>query len=488
MSTLTEQTISEISQLLDSHKISSTELTQQSLERIERCDQKLGSYLHVDHHGATKQAQEADARRATNSSKGPLDGIPIALKDIFLTDGLPTTCASNILENFIAPYDATVVKKLKDAGAVILGKLNMDEFAMGSSNEHSAFKPVHNPWNLHCVAGGSSGGSAASVAAGLCYGSLGTDTGGSIRQPSSFNGIVGLKPTYGRISRYGVIAFASSLDQVGPMTKSVRDAAMLLNVLAGHDPCDSTSANIPVPDYTEKLDKKMGPLKIGIPKEYFIPELDHDIANAVQDAIKLYKSMGCEIVDISLPHTPYAIATYYLIATAEASSNLARYDGVRYGKRRDPGQGLIEMYNETRGEGFGLEVKRRIMLGTYALSAGYYDAYYAKAQCVRTLIRQDFQNAFENVDLIMTPTSPNVAFKFGQHQADPIQMYLADIFTVSCNLAGLPGISIPCGFNQEGLPMGLQILGPTWAEEKVLQCANAFERETDHHQRRPHEL
>ncbi|MDP7038631.1 MAG: Asp-tRNA(Asn)/Glu-tRNA(Gln) amidotransferase subunit GatA [Myxococcota bacterium] len=488
MSKLAEQTISEISTLLNSREISSAELTQLSLDRIEKYDPKVGAYLHIDHDGAKKQAQESDTRRASNNSKGPLDGIPIALKDIFLTDDLPTTCASKILENFIAPYDATVVKKLKNAGAVILGKLNMDEFAMGSSNEHSAFKPVHNPWNLDCVAGGSSGGSAASVAAGLCYGALGTDTGGSIRQPSSFNGIVGLKPTYGRISRYGVIAFASSLDQVGPMTKSVRDAAILLNVLAGHDPCDSTSADVEVPDYTDRLDNKLGPIKIGIPKEYFIKELDSEIAAAVQEAIELYKNMGCEIVDISLPHTRYAIATYYLIATAEASSNLARYDGVRYGTRHDPNQGLIEMYNETRGKGFGLEVKRRIMLGTYALSAGYYDAYYAKAQCVRTLIRQDFQKAFEKVDIILTPTSPNVAFKFGEHQADPIQMYLADIFTVSCNLAGLPGISVPCGFNQEGLPMGLQLLGPVWAEDKVLQCANAFERETNYQQRRPHEL
>ena len=488
MSDFIKLTLSEISTHLKSGTTSSSDITDACLHHIESHDQKIGSYLFVDHEGARKQAKDADLRRASGNTLSALDGIPIALKDIFLTEGLPTTCASKILERFIAPYDATVVRKLKNAGAVILGKLNMDEFAMGSSNEHSAFKPVHNPWDLNRVAGGSSGGSAASVAADLCYASLGTDTGGSIRQPCSFNGIVGLKPTYGRISRYGVIAFASSLDQVGPMTKSVNDCALLLNIIAGHDPADSTSANIPVPDYRTTLEQDLGPLKIGIPKEYFIEELDHEIATSIHNAIDIYRNMGCEIVEISLPHTSYAIATYYLIATAEASSNLARYDGVRYGTRIDPGKGLTELYNETRGHGFGLEVKRRIMLGTYVLSSGYYDAYYTKAQCVRTLIRQDFKNAFNNVDIILTPTSPNVAFPFGQNEADPIQMYLADIFTVSCNLAGLPGISLPCGYSTQNLPIGLQLLGPPWSEEKVLQCARAFERETNHHKRVPNGL
>ena len=488
MSELIHKTISEIISLMAERKVSSLELTNLCLNHIEKNDPKIGAYLHVDREGAIQQAKGADARREKKESKGALDGVPLALKDIFLTNDLPTTCASKILENFIAPYDGTVVKKLKDAGAVILGKLNMDEFAMGSSNEHSAYKPVHNPWDLERVAGGSSGGSAASVAASLCYGSLGTDTGGSIRQPSSLNGIVGLKPTYGRVSRYGVIAFASSLDQVGPMTKSVKDAALMLNTIAGHDPADSTSANTPVVDYASSCDEKITPIRIGIPKEYFVGELDSEIADAINQAIRVYQNMGCEIVDISLPHTSYAIATYYLIATAEASSNLARYDGVRYGLRKDPGQGLNEMYSSTRGHGFGLEVKRRIMLGTYALSAGYYDAYYAKAQCVRTLIRNDFAAAFEKVDLILTPTSPNVAFKLGAHQADPIEMYLADIFTVSCNLAGLPGISLPCGFNKDDLPIGLQLLGPAWEEARILKYAYAFERETEHHKRRPNGL
>jgi aspartyl-tRNA(Asn)/glutamyl-tRNA(Gln) amidotransferase subunit A len=480
---LANLTIHELAEQLKSGKVSSVDATDACLKRLEKTA-GLGAYLHVDEKGAKAQAVKADERRKAGKTLGPLDGIPIALKDIFLTEGLPTTCGSRILENFVAPYDGTAVEKLKDAGTVLVGKLNMDEFAMGSSNEHSGYKPAKNPWDPTRVPGGSSGGSAVAVAAGSCFGTLGTDTGGSIRQPAALTGIVGLKPTYGRVSRFGVIAFASSLDQVGPMTKDVRDCASMLQAVAGHDPRDSTSSKEPVPDYTVDLEKGAKGLKIGVPKEYFIDGMDPEIRASVDKALKEYEQLGAQLVDVSLPHTDYGIAVYYLVATAEASSNLARYDGVRYGKRQDPGKGLVDMYTETRGKGFGDEVKRRIMLGTYALSAGYYDAYYVKAQKVRTLVAQDFAKAFDKVDVIVTPTSPTPAFKLGENTADPIKMYLADVFTVAVNLAGLPGLSLPCGFTQANLPIGMQVLGKPFAEATILRVARAFEREHDFSTRR----
>ncbi|MEK7841215.1 MAG: Asp-tRNA(Asn)/Glu-tRNA(Gln) amidotransferase subunit GatA, partial [Deltaproteobacteria bacterium] len=407
------------------------------------------------------------------------------VKDIFCTKGILTTCASKILNNFVPPYDATVIKKLKEAGAVILGKNNMDEFAMGSSTENSAFFVTKNPWDTERVPGGSSGGSAASVSAGECAGSIGTDTGGSIRQPASCCGVVGLKPTYGRVSRYGMIAFASSLDQAGPMTKDVLDCAIMLNTMAGYDSQDSTCIDTPVPDYTKALTKGIKGLNIGIPKEYFIKGLDSDVEKAVKEAIEVLKKQGASVVDVSLPHTDYAIAVYYLVATAEASSNLARYDGVKYGCRAKDSKNLMDMYCKTRDEGFGPEVKRRIMLGAYSLSAGYYDAYYKKASQVRTLIKRDFEEAFKKCDVILTPTAPTPAFKIGEKTADPLTMYLSDIFTISCNLAGIPGLSIPCGFTKGNLPIGLQILGKPLDEETVLKTAYAYEQATDWHKKRP---
>ena len=396
-----------------------------------------------------------------------------------------TTCASRILENFVPPYDATVVEKLKNSGIVMLGKLNMDEFAMGSSTENSAFAKTVNPWDIERVPGGSSGGSSAAVASGLCAASVGTDTGGSIRQPASLCGVVGLKPTYGRVSRFGMIAFASSLDQGGPITKDVTDAALVLSAIAGHDHKDATSINAPVPDYAASLNNGVKGLKIGIPKEYFISGLDKEVEEAVSAAIDVLKGLGCETIEVSLPHTEYAVAVYYLIATAEASSNLARFDGVKYGLRKDTGKGLLDMYKETRDKGFGSEVKRRIMLGTYALSAGYYDAYYKKASQVRTLIKSDFIEAFKKCDVILTPTSPTAAFKFGEKTDDPLTMYLSDIFTISCNLAGIPGISIPCGFTKNGLPIGLQLLGRHLDEQTILNAAFAYEKSTEWHKKRP---
>lgn len=465
-------------------RVSSVDATRACLARIE-ATMDINAYVHVDQAGALQQAAAADARRKAGKLLGPLDGVPLALKDIFLTEGLPTTCASKILKNFVAPYDGTAVRRLKDAGMVLLGKLNMDEFAMGSSNEHSAFGAVKNPWDKSRVPGGSSGGSAAAVANGSCFGSLGTDTGGSIRQPAAHTGIVGLKPTYGRVSRYGVIAFASSLDQVGPMTKDVRDCALMMQAIAGHDPKDATSAAVPTPDYVSHLDKGVAGMKLGIPREYFIDGIDPEVRAAVEAALRQYEALGATLVDVSLPHTAHGIATYYIIAPAEASSNLARYDGVRYGVRQDPGKGLLDMYLESRGNGFGDEVKRRIMLGTYVLSAGYYDAYYKKAQQVRTLVQQDFAQAFTQVDAILTPTAPTAAFKLGENDADPIKMYLGDVFTVTANLAGLPGISLPCGFTSNNLPVGLQILGAPWSEDRLLRIAYAYERATQWHTRRP---
>ena len=450
---------------------------------MEEVDEKIHAYITVCRDSAVKEAEAAD-KRIKEGDATPLTGVPIAIKDIFCTKDVRTTCASRILENFVPPYDATVVRKLKEAGAVILGKLNMDEFAMGSSTENSAFFPTLNPWDTGRVPGGSSGGSAAAVAAGECAASIGTDTGGSIRQPASLCGVTGLKPTYGRVSRFGMIAFASSLDQGGPITKDVTDCAIMLKIIAGHDPLDSTSIDAPVPDYTATLKKEIKNMRIGIPKEYFIEGLDKDVSEAIKDAIGVFKKAGAELVDITLPHTEYAISVYYLVATAEASSNLARYDGVKYGLRIADG-GLLDMYKLTRDAGFGAEVKRRIMLGTYSLSAGYYEAYYKKASEMRTLIKMDFEEAFKKCDIILTPTSPTAAFKLGEKIADPLTMYLSDIFTISCNLAGIPGISVPCGFTKENLPVGLQLLGKPLDEATLLRAAYNYEKNTEWHKKRP---
>jgi len=424
---------------------------------------------------------ELHDKRISTGTADILTGIPLALKDIFLTKGIRTTCGSKILADFIAPYDATAWTKLQERGAILLGKLNQDEFAMGSSCEGSAFGATRNPWNIDCIPGGSSGGSAAAIAAQQAIATLGTDTGGSIRQPASHCGCVGLKPTYGRVSRYGVIAYASSLDQVGPMTRDVRDAAIMLGAIAGYDPLDSTSVDRSVPDYTSSLLADVKGMKIGLPKEYYIDGLHPDVKNALEAAIETYRGLGAEFVDISLPHTDYAVACYYLIATAEASSNLARYDGVRFGHRADNCAGLKEMYLQSRSEGFGTEVKRRIMLGTYALSSGYYDAYYIKAQKVRTLIMQDFLKAFEKVDVILTPVAPTPAFKIGEKASDPLQMYLSDIFTIPVNLAGTCGLSVPAGMSNSGLPIGLQLIGRPFGEEAIIRAGYAFEQATAWH-------
>lgn len=480
---LYEQTIQGLHQQLKNRQVSSVELTRAFLSRIETTDQAVNAFITVAAEQALAAAEVADQRIAAGQCD-LLTGIPLALKDIFLTDGVRTTCASKILGNFVAPYDATAWAKLKAQGAVLLGKLNMDEFAMGSSSENSAFGPTRNPWNREHIPGGSSGGSAAAVAAQQAVATLGTDTGGSIRQPASHCGCVGLKPTYGRVSRYGVIAYASSLDQVGPMTRTVTDAALLLGAIAGHDPKDSTSVDCPVPDYAAALPQGVKGLKIGLPKEYFIDGLDPDVQQAMDQAIEVYRKLGAEFVEVSLPHTNYAVATYYLIATAEASSNLARYEGVRFGHRAADTSGLIDLMMQSRAQGFGAEVKRRIMLGTYALSSGYYDAYYLKAQKVRTLIQQDFIRAYEQVDLLLTPVAPTPAFRIGEKTADPLQMYLSDIFTIPINLAGICGISIPAGMSSNGLPIGLQLLGRPFGEETILRAAYDFEQATDWHTRK----
>jgi aspartyl-tRNA(Asn)/glutamyl-tRNA(Gln) amidotransferase subunit A len=461
-------------------EITSRQLTEAFLEQISATNDTLNIYLTTCRDEALAMADAAD-RRIKAGDADILTGIPLALKDIFLSEGTRTTCGSKILENFIAPYDSTAVARLKERGVVLLGKLNMDEFAMGSSNENSAFGVARNPWDTDRVTGGSSGGSAAAVAARMATATLGTDTGGSIRQPASHCGVVGLKPTYGRVSRYGVIAYASSLDQVGPMTNNVEDCAIMLGAIAGYDPLDSTSIDCPVPDYQNALTGDIKGMRIGLPKEYFIDGLDPDVKQAIDAAIQTYTDLGAEMIEVSLPHTDYAVACYYLIATAEASSNLARYDGVRYGERIDPGEGLIEMYRQTRAAGFGDEVKRRIMLGTYALSSGYYDAYYLKAQKVRTLIRQDFLDAFENVDAILTPVAPTPAFAIGEKTDDPLQMYLSDIFTIPANLAGTCAMSLPAGLSSAGLPIGQQLIGKPFAEETLLKIGHAFEQATDWH-------
>jgi aspartyl-tRNA(Asn)/glutamyl-tRNA(Gln) amidotransferase subunit A len=415
----------------------------------------------------------------------PLAGVPVAVKDVLCTTGVRTTCGSRILENFTPPYDATVIERLKQAGVIFLGKTNMDEFAMGSSNENSGFGPTRNPWSTDCVPGGSSGGSAAAVAADLCAGAVGTDTGGSIRQPASFCGVIGLKPTYGRVSRFGLVAFASSLDQVGPITKDVKDAALLLELISGHDPRDSTSVDRAVPEYSQGLGESLKGLKLGIPREYFIEGTHPEVADRVWEAIGVCTDLGAEKVEISLPHSEYGVAAYYVIAPAEASSNLARYDGVKYGLRAAESRDLLDMYHQTRSQGFGAEVKRRIMLGTYALSAGYYDAYYRKASQVRTLIRQDFVDAFEACDAILAPVAPFPAFKIGEKSDDPLQMYLSDVLTLPPSLAGIPGISVPCGFTSENLPVGLQILGPHFREETVLRVAYQYEQAAGNRRSRP---
>ena len=477
---LNQLTISELTAKLAAREVSAREVTQSCLDRITSVDGKIHAFLSCDTADALAQADAADQLLAQNApfTDRPLLGIPVAIKDVLAVKNQPLNCASKILGGFISPYDATAIEKLKAAGAIVFGRLNMDEFAMGSSTENSAFGVTHNPWDPTRIPGGSSGGSAAAVAADECIASLGTDTGGSIRQPAALCGCVGLKPTYGRISRYGLVAFASSLDQIGPFTKDVRDSATLLGVLSGHDLRDSTSIPQPVPDYTKALTGNIKGLKLGLPREYMIGGLDAEVKAAVDAAVKKFQELGAEIVEISLPHTDYAVATYYIIATAEASANLARFDGIRYGSRVD-GNDPAELYSRTRGAGFGAEVKRRIILGTYVLSSGYYDAYYLRAQKVRTLIRNDFLKAFETVDAIVTPTSPTAAFKIGEKSGDPLQMYLSDIFTISCNLAGICGISVPCGFTQNPkLPIGLQLLGQPFGEETMLRLAHAYEQNT----------
>jgi aspartyl-tRNA(Asn)/glutamyl-tRNA(Gln) amidotransferase subunit A len=455
-------------------ELSAVELTNAYLQRIERVDGAVQAYLTVTAEDARAAAAEADARRARGDD-APLLGVPIALKDIFCTRGIETTCASRILKGFVPPYDATVAERLRSAGAVLLGKTNMDEFAMGSSTENSAFMPTRNPWDLGRVPGGSSGGSAAAVAAGMAAASLGTDTGGSIRQPAALCGVVGMKPTYGRVSRFGVIAFASSLDQVGPFARTVPDCALMLNVIAGRDPRDSTSLPDPVPDYVAATGAGLEGLRVGVPDEYFVSGMEPGVEASVRRAIDTLTELGARVDTVSLPHTQHALSVYYLIAPAEASANLARYDSVKYGYRVENPESVLDSYLRTRGEGFGPEVKRRIMLGTYALSAGYYDAYYVKAQKVRTLIKQDFDRAFERFDVLVAPTSPSVAFPFGAKTQDPLSMYLSDVCTLPVNLAGLPGLSLPCGLSA-GLPVGLQLIGPPLGEEVLFRVAAAYER------------
>ncbi len=483
-SDICDLTLAALAEKLEQREISSVEATEAALARTRAIEPKVHAFLHLDE-TATEAARASDARRAKGEARSPLDGVPIGLKDIFVTEGLPTTAGSRILEGFVPPYDGTAVARLRARGAVITGKLAMDEFAMGSSNENTPFTPPRNPWDLGRVPGGSSGGSAAAVAAREVFGALGTDTGGSIRQPAALCGIVGLKPTYGRVSRYGVVAFASSLDQVGPMARTTEDCALLLQAIAGHDPLDSTSADLPVADYSAAVGRGAGGLTLGVPDEYFGAGLDPEVESGVRAALARLEAAGARVKRVSLPHARYAVAAYYIVATAEASSNLARYDGVKYGRRAPGARSLHEMYLRTRAEGFGPEVKRRIMLGTYVLSAGYYDAYYLKAQRVRTLIRRDFEQAFSEVDAIVGPTSPTPAFRFGEKLADPLQMYLADIFTIACNLAGLPGLSVPCAFTRDGLPVGVQFIGKPWGEPVLFSLGAALDRDLSLHSLRP---
>ncbi|MGH8019282.1 MAG: Asp-tRNA(Asn)/Glu-tRNA(Gln) amidotransferase subunit GatA [Opitutaceae bacterium] len=457
-------------------ELSSVQVTRAVIERARAVEDRVRAFTHRDEGDALMQAKASDERRASGKGLGPLDGVPVSLKDVLACAGQPLTCASRMLANFISPYDSTVVAKLKAAGAVLWGRLNMDEFAMGSSTENSAFHPTSNPWDLERIPGGSSGGSAAALAAGESIVTIGSDTGGSVRQPAALCGVVGLKPTYGRVSRFGLAAFASSLDQVGVFGRCVDDVAATLAVISGHDERDSTSVDVPVPNYAAEISTRRGPWKLGLPREYFGEGLDGEVRAAVEQAADFYREQGCEIQEVSLPYTEYAVATYYIIATAEASSNLARYDGVRYGHRSDGARDAIDMYFQSRAEGFGQEVKRRIILGTYVLSSGYYDAYYLRAQKVRALIRNDFIETFKSVDALLTPTSPVPAFKKGERTADPLAMYLADIYTIGANLAGLPGVSIPCGFTRDGLPIGLQLLGKPFEESQLLAIGRTYEQ------------
>jgi aspartyl-tRNA(Asn)/glutamyl-tRNA(Gln) amidotransferase subunit A len=473
--------IADLQSLLRRREVSAREVIDALRERIEAVDGEIGAYLSLHIDGAMKEAEKANVDL-------PLGGVPLAIKDIINVMGQPCTCGSKILRGYRAPYNATVVQRLRAAGAIPFGKTNLDEFAMGSSTENSAVKLTRNPWDLSRVPGGSSGGSAAAVAADAAFGALGSDTGGSIRQPAALSGVVGFKPTYGRVSRFGLVAFASSLDQIGPLTKTVRDSALIMNAIAGHDPQDSTSLNEPVPDYAARLGNDLRGVRLGVPKEYMIEGIDPQVKAAIDAAVKQMNSLGAEIVDVSLPHTDYAVAVYYILATAEASANLARFDGVRYGYRAENPKDMLDLYGRTREQGFGPEVKRRIILGTYVLSSGYYDAYYLRAQKVRELIRQDFARAFEKVDALISPTSPVPAFKLGERTADPLQMYLADIFTIAANLAGICGISVPCGFAEvdgHRLPIGLQLLGRPLDETRILQMAHAYEQSTDWHKARP---
>jgi len=481
---LCERTIHELLKMLDTGETTSTEITESVFRRIDAVEGRIHSYITVLRESALERAAESD-REICQGVRKPLGGIPIALKDILCTRGTRTTCGSRILENFIPPYDATVVTKLQDAGAVFVGKTNMDEFAMGSSTETSYFGVTRNPWDLERTPGGSSGGSATAVAAGQCIASIGSDTGGSIRQPASLCGVVGMKPTYGRVSRFGLIAFASSLDQIGPFTRDVADCALMMNVIAGHDRRESTSVPREVPDYREFIGKDVRGWTVGIPKEYFIEGIDPETSSAVEEVIRTLKDLGVKTKEVSLPHTDYCVAVYYIVAPAEASSNLARYDGVRYGYRSGEGRDLLDMYKKTRSAGFGAEVKRRIMIGTYALSSGYYDAYYKKASQVRALLKRDFDEAFRECDVLLTPTTPTPAFRLGEKMDDPLQMYLSDIFTLSVNLAGIPGISVPCGFTRSGLPIGAQFLAGHFDEGKILQVASAYEKHANLEKRRP---
>ena len=483
MSELAQLTLSEALERLRKREISSVELTRAYLKNIEALDPTINAFITVTAERALADAQRADLARA-NGINRPLLGVPLAIKDVLSTTGIETTCGSRILSGYVPVYTATAVQRLEEAGMVMLGKTNMDEFAMGSSTENSSHGVTRNPWNLERVPGGSSGGSAAAVASGMAAGAVGTDTGGSIRQPAALCGLVGLKPSYGRVSRYGLVAFGSSLDCPGPLTHSVEDAARMLSVMAGHDPLDSTSMFSDVPDYTTSLNRDVKGLRIGVPRQYFISGMQPAVETSVRTAIEHLRGLGAEIIEIDMPHTEYSLPVYYIIAPAEASANLARYDGIRFGAQVNKGD-MWGTYKATRGQGFGAEVKRRIMLGTYALSAGYYDAYYGKAQQVRTLIKGDFDNAFQRVDVIAAPTTPNTAFKFGENTGDPLQMYLEDVFTLPASLAGVPGLSVPCGFDDQGLPIGLQLFAPAFREDVLVRVGHAYEQSTDWHKMAP---
>ncbi len=485
MTQLFSKTAHELRDLLRRRETSSEEITRSVMDRINHVESKIHAYVTVMGDHAMQMAKEADRALASGDAQSPLSGIPIALKDNMCTKGTLTTCSSKILSNFVPPYDSTVVDRLRGEFVVFTGKTNMDEFAMGSSTENSGIKKTFNPWDLERIPGGSSGGSAASVAADMCIAALGSDTGGSIRQPAALCGCVGVKPTYGLVSRYGLVAFASSLDQIGPLTKDVEDAALVMNAIVGHDPLDSTSANVPAPDYTSFLNKSVKGMRIGLPKEFFGEGMEPEVRSAVDAAVQQLQKLGAEIVEVELPHSPYAVATYYICATAEASSNLARYDGAQYGLRAKDADNVIEMYSRTRSQGFGPEVKRRIMLGTYGLSAGLYDAFYLKSMKVRTLIQRDFEAAFQKCDIIAGPTTPTAAFRAGEKTNDPLAMYLSDIYTISVNLAGIGAISLPCGYTNSNLPIGLQLICPAFEEGRMFTAAHAYEQSTQWHQRRP---